>query len=179
MHKSIDIDRGAQIFDGTACLFRGHETGCSHDLAGTGHARITVCNSCKAKISQFRFDFARHEHVGRLQVAVDNPALMTGRKCPGNFIDERCGLFWFQRVAIIELVEVVAVDEFHCDEGQWFLVLRIIGKSEFEYLNDARVLYFGKQARFVLDSQPGILAVIGNQQSFYGNGPAKFQILPR
>ena len=102
--QRIDVRRRPDVRDLAAGLLRGHVARRAHDRAGRRQARFVQLLG-QAEVRDLGRAVLRQQHVGRLQVAVNDPLLVGRLHGPGQRLDQPRRLGRRQRRAIEFLVQ--------------------------------------------------------------------------
>ncbi len=145
--QPIDVGRRADQRRTPAGLLRRHVAGSAHELAATGRIGPIVEPLGQAEIRDLEHSAGGHQDVGRLQVAVNDSALVGGVNGPCQGLDQMCGVTRLQCNARESLRQALTVDILQGKEGTSVLL------AHFVDLDDVGVLHPRQQ--FPLSPEPG------------------------
>ena len=81
--QRVDVGRRADVLGSSHGLLGSHVAGRAHDVAGLGLVIVRFQPLGQPEVGDLGCAVSGQEHVGRLEVAVDDPGLMRGVNGPG------------------------------------------------------------------------------------------------
>ncbi len=143
--QGINVARGPQLLDLAIGLLGSHVARCAQDGAGRRHARGAEL-PCQAEVGDLGRAVLREQHVGRLEVAVQDALLMGDVHRPRQHLDDGRRLAGRQRRAAELFLETAARAVFQRIVGEPVVLADLVDLDDIAVLQPCDRLPLGAEA---------------------------------